>query len=277
MRLSAGYVVFDGLETLEGSIKSIRENVDHVLVSYQTKSWKGTKASDDLLPTLQGLQKKGLIDEIMEFTNFVTSPLITPEQVMQAKSFETRKRQSLLQRSLELGATHYMSIDADEFYLRDQFAEAVKQIEMNDLHATAVRYINYVTPTLHQGYSQFRIPFIYKITRQSVHTARQRFFSGVDPTRGLDDPSYSRSRLFESDLISMHHMEMVRKDLHLKYDSSSRMFYDDRKGISKLVEDIERAKKTGILRLNTFSLGDQPKFTDINLTPCEDLFGLVTD
>ena len=113
MKLSAGYVVFDGLETLEKSIRSIRQSVDFVLVSYQTVSWGNTNCSPNLVPTLEKLKKEGLIDEIMEFTKFRPSSLTTAEDVLRAKVYECNKRQSLLERSLELGATHYLSMDAD--------------------------------------------------------------------------------------------------------------------------------------------------------------------
>ena len=119
MKLSAGYVVFDGLETLEKSIRSIRQSVDFVLVSYQTVSWGNTNCSPNLVPTLEKLKKEGLIDEIMEFTKFRPSSLTTAEDVLRAKVYECNKRQSLLERSLELGATHYLSMDADEFYVKD--------------------------------------------------------------------------------------------------------------------------------------------------------------
>jgi len=61
MKLSVGYVVFDGLETLGQSIKSIRKNVDIVIVSYQTVSWGGTLASEALFQTLTDLKNSGLI------------------------------------------------------------------------------------------------------------------------------------------------------------------------------------------------------------------------
>lgn len=278
MTLSASYVVFDGLETLEGSIKSIRESVDLVLVSYQTVSWGGTKASSDLIPTLQELKRKGLVDEIMEFTKFVPSSLVRPEEVMQAKSFETVKRQSLLERSLGLGATHYLSMDADEFYIKSQFDLAKKTIEDDKLHATAVSYINYLTPTLHQGYSKFRVPFIYSIGQNSKHSSSQLMFGGVDPTRGIYDESYSRSKIFGKEEITMHHMEMVRNDLKHKYDASSR-YFSNRRGIPQLVDDIELSKKTGILKFNGLHFGDTKPGNkeDKVLTECEDLFGLMTD
>lgn len=278
MILSAGYVVFDGLETLEGSIRSIRESVDLVLVSYQTVSWGGTKASGDLIPTLQDLKRKGLVDEIMEFTNFRPSSLVSPDDVILSKRFETIKRQSLLKRSLELGATHYLSMDADEFYVKEEFDRAKSIIEMERLQATAVKYINYITPTLHQGYSKFKVPFIYQIGPRSAHSGLQMCFGEIDPTRGLHDESYSRTKVFSADEITMHHMEMVRKDLGSKYVSSSR-FFRDRSQIGQLVDDIENSKKTGVLRFRGIHFGDTKsgKREDKPLFECEDRFGLVTD
>ena len=258
MKLSAGYVVFDGLETLEKSIRSIRQSVDFVLVSYQTVSWGNTNCSPNLVPTLEKLKKEGLIDEIMEFTKFRPSSLTTAEDVLRAKVYECNKRQSLLERSLELGATHYLSMDADEFYVKDEFDEAKKQIIDNNLHATAVKYINYVTPTLHQGYSKFKVPFIYTIGSTSRHHSVQFMFSDIDPTRGIADDSYERSRVFDPGTITMHHMEMIREDLVGKYQASSR-FFRNRKLLPTLSEDIERAKDTGKLKYNAIHFGDTVK------------------
>lgn len=275
MKLAAGYVVFDGLETLEGSIKSIRESVDLVLVSYQTVSWGNTQCSPDLISTLQSLKAKGLIDEILEFTNFRPSSLVTPGDVIMAKSYECNKRQSLLERARELGATHYLSIDADEFYLKSQFDEAKRQIIEEDLHATAVKYINYLTPTLNQGYSKFTVPFIYKLGPNSKHHSAQYIFTDIDPTRGLLDESYTKARLFSRDVITMHHMEMIRKDLLHKYQSSSRYFHN-RSHLPILAEDIEVAKKTKEIKYRAIHFGDSlsGKNELINLVECEDLFGL---
>jgi hypothetical protein len=278
MKLAAGYIVFDGLETLEASIRSIRESVDIVIVSYQSISWGNTQCSPNLVPTLQELKGKGLIDVIMEFTDFIPSSLTTPNDVIRAKTYECNKRQSCLAKALELGATHYMSIDADEFYVKSQFDEAKKQIIKEKLHATAVHYINYLTPTLHQGYSKFKVPFIYEIGPKSRHHSVQFMFSDIDPTRGITDDSHTRGRVFERDLITMHHMEMVREDLIGKYQASSR-YFKRREDLPTLAEDISHAKETGELRFRAIHFGDS--LSGLNkkyvLTECEDLFGLMAN
>jgi hypothetical protein len=274
MKLAAGYVVFDGLETLESSIRSIRSEVDIVIVSYQTISWGGTQAKPELIPTLTRLRDLKLIDHLIEFTRFIPSPLASHESVMMAKSFELNKRQSCLELAKALGATHYLSMDADECYRSSEFAWAKKEIEENSLDATAVHYINYVTPTLHRGYSRWRVPFIYRITPNCRHHLMQGIFTGVDPTRGLLEDTYAKSRIFERDKLSMHHMEMVRHDVAQKYYASSRYFVN-RDSIPNLAQDVSRARETGSLTFTGVHLGDndEPRKPH-ELIRCENEFGI---
>jgi hypothetical protein len=276
MKLAAGYIVFDGLETLEKSIRSIRQSVDLVLVSYQKISWGNTRCSPDLLPTLQRLLDSGLVDEIMEFTDFVPSSLAKPDDVIIAKSFEANKRQSLLNRARSLNCTHYLSMDADEFYIESEFEHAKSVIVRDALDATAVKYINYVTPTLSRGISQWLVPFIYRITDSCKHSPDQMIFGGIDPTRGLMDfKNYKRSKIFSKDEILMHHMEMVRADISGKYRASSR-FFNDRSIIETLEKDILRTAETGKLHFASERFGERSDNKGRSLSLCEDRFGLMS-
>ena len=274
MKLAAGYIVFDGLETLEASIRSIRSNVDTIIVSYQTVSWSGTRASATLVQLLHDLRKKKLIDHVLEFTKFRPSSLVSQESVMMAKSFEMAKRQSCLDLAKSVGATHYMSIDADEFYRESELAWAKSQIEEQSLEATALHYINYVTPTLHRGHSRWKIPFIYKITPNCRHHSLQQIFSGIDPTRGLLDETYQKSRIFERGLISMHHMEMVRHDIAGKYQASSR-FFENRENLHILESDVIASRTSGELMFTKIHLGDSENAREVHkLISCENEFGI---
>lgn len=274
MKLAAGYIVFDGLETLEHSIRSIRQNVDLVIVSYQKVSWGGTLASPRLVPTLESLNSAGLIDELIEFTMFRPTSLRTAAEAMNAKKFELNKRQGCLELAKSRGCTHYMSMDADEFYRDSEFKAAKALIESENLDATAVHYVNYVTPTLHRGYSRWKVPFIYRITANSRHHVLQTHFSGIDPTRGMLDENYVRVKVFDKELISMHHMEMVREDLLAKYVASSR-FFPNRDLLPTLAEDITKSKDLGVLKFTKSHLGDtnDPR-EEQKLFQCENEFGI---
>lgn len=275
MKLAAGYIVFDGLETLEGSIKSIRQSVDEIIVSYQTISWGGTNSSPDLLARLEDLRDRKLIDRIIEFTKFRPSILRTPGEVLQAKKFELNKRQECLSLALSLDCTHYLSMDADEFYREKEFDVAKSQIETENLDATAVSYINYVTPTLNRGYARWLVPFIYRITPRTRHHVMQTHFSGIDPTRGMIDDSYAKWKVFDKEVISMHHMEMLRKDLTGKYLASSR-FFPNRALLPILAKDVHDSVESGVLKFTASHLGDtsNPKEGQ-QLFECENEFRLI--
>lgn len=274
MKLAAGYIVFDGLELLEASIRSIRPQVDLIIVSYQTISWRGTRSTENLANILTSLKNKGLIDEILEFTDFNPSPGITQAQILNIKEREKAKRQECLDLAKKMGCTHYMSMDADEFYRESELAAAKARIEKHNLDATAVKYINYVTPTLHRGYARWLVPFIYRITDACAHHFRQPIFAGVDPTRGVFDALYRSRHVFDPKEISMHHMELVRKDLVSKYESSSRYFPKMEK-LKILGKDVETARETGWIKFSHLHLGDydDPR-TPRQLVSCDNEFGI---
>lgn len=275
MKLAAGYIVFDGLETLDGSIRSIRNVVDEVIVSYQTVSWGGTVPSVNLRDHLEELRGRKLIDHIIEFTKFRPSILRTPGEVLQAKKFELNKRQECVSLALLLDCTHYLSMDADEFYRETEFVEAKKLISCESLDATAVSYINYVTPTLHRGYARWLVPFIYRITPRTRHHVMQTHFSGIDPTRGMIDESYVKWKVFDKEVISMHHMEMLRKDLTGKYLASSR-FFPNRTLLPILEKDVLESVGSGVLKFTASHLGDTSNPREgQRLFECENEFGLV--
>ena len=273
MKLAAGYIVFDGLETLGKSILSVRRQVDIVIVSYQTVSWGGTVCDPNLVNYLNELKEGGLIDHLIEFKNFHPSILRTPAQVLMAKRYELFKRQECLELAVKLGATHYMSMDADEFYRNGELASAKEYIERKNLDGTAVEYINYVTPTLHRGYARWKVPFIYKVTPKTRHHNMQTMFSGVDPTRGMVDDSFVRWEVLDRNLISMHHMEMVRSNLVEKYMASSR-FFPNRAALPILASDVEKSKSTKTLQFTGPHLGDSDTKVPQNLIECDNEFSL---
>jgi hypothetical protein len=275
MKLAAGYIVFDGLETLEASIRSVRNNVDFIIVAWQDVSWGGTSASPELIPTLQRLKEDGLIDRLIHFRNFTPSILRTPADVLRSKQYELTKRQACLDMAKDLKQfSHYLSMDADEFYREPEFKMAKEIIERDSLDATAVNYVNYVTPILHRGYSRWKVPFIYRITPKTRHHVMQTTFSGIDPTRGLVDDSYAKSLVFDRDIISMHHMEMIRDDLTAKYLASSR-YFPNRALLPGMADDIIKAKKTKVLTFTRAHLGDtDTPHANQQLIECKNEFGL---
>jgi hypothetical protein len=67
MVLGAAYNVFDGEELLEASIRSIRSNVDYIVVVYQTISNFGQPCSPNLIPILENLRKNKLVEDLVRY------------------------------------------------------------------------------------------------------------------------------------------------------------------------------------------------------------------
>lgn len=68
IRVGAAYNVFDGIELLEASIRSIRPIVSFVCVVYQSESNFGAKAAPASAKALQDLVRRGIVDELVHYS-----------------------------------------------------------------------------------------------------------------------------------------------------------------------------------------------------------------
>jgi hypothetical protein len=269
MKLGVSYIVFDGVELLEHSIKQIRKHVDYISVIYQNVSWFGVPLPKTDLIILQNLLRSKQIDELTVFSSFVPLKDKSTSSVMKSKGYETAKRQYGLNLCLRRGCTHYLCMDVDEFYETSQFVNAKSEIIKNNYDRTAARLINYVnTPTLHRGYDSVRVPFICRISQSSKMGSK--FFVKCDPTRGVMGIS-GKSHEFQPSMLTMHHMETVRKNLLLKYESTTRGLMD-RKRTGELVNIINSINE----KSTTFDFKKIifPKSGSGKLTSCKNIFNI---
>lgn len=269
MKLGVTYIVFDGAELLEHSIRQIKSHVNYINVIYQNVSWFGVPLPKEDLAILQNLLKTKQIDELVLFSSFVPLKDKSLSSVMKAKSYETAKRQAGLALCLRRGCTHYLCMDSDEFYESNQFANAKAEIIKNNYVQTASKFINYVnTPTLHRGYGAGYVPFICKISQAAKMGAK--FFLKCDPTRGISGIT-GKSHEFTTTGLVMHHMETVRRDLLLKYNSTTRGLMD-RKRTAELVAIIGKIDE----RSTSFDFKKIifPKSGHGKLTSCKNIFNI---
>lgn len=226
------YSVFDNEEMLEYSIKSIRKQVDYVNVVYQLESWYGNPASENLIPTLNALKKKGLIDELIEYK---ANPTI------KAVNQERNKRNMGLEHAKKAGVNYFMTMDCDEFYIDRELEKAKHFIVKNSITYSYVDIFNYFSPTLRSIYPAVSyVNFFSKITKSSkLVDSNKHSIALVDPTRMLGHLYNSKYYFMNS--IAMHHMTMYRKDILKKMTNSTcKQFYTsipESKGYMK-VEDI---------------------------------------
>lgn len=216
------YSVFDGEELLEGSLKSVRGEVDYINVIYQSVSWYGKPADPALLPLLLELKEKKLIDELAEFKPDLDRP---------PSANEIAKRNFGLQLARRFGCTYFMTMDCDEFYLAGEIKQAKEDIiRWNLSHSYCPQILYGFEPTsriVNSGGSGF-VPFFAKLRPWSKLASRTDLPCKADKTRCLARGFFAYEKVL--DRICMHHMNMVRKDLRAKVDNSS--FADGRLKIS---------------------------------------------
>ncbi len=206
------YSVFDGEELLEASIMSIRDCVDYVNVVYQTKSWYGTPANKNLVSMLKDMQKRKIIDELIEYV---------PQIGISAFVQEKTKRNLGLEYAKKHGVKYFMTMDCDEFYKKDEFRNAQNFIIKNDITHSYCDIFNYYSPTLRflQPTPSY-INFFSKIDKNSkLISNNKKCICSVDLTRMLNDCRFSKYWFLAS--ISMHHMTCYRKDLYKKINNST--------------------------------------------------------
>lgn len=209
MILSASVNLFDGEELLDAKLRALRNEIDHISIVYQTRSYAGNPCSPLLLDILGQLLEQGLVDELLEY-QFEPDPSANPQ------IFEADKRTRGLELARKFGATHFITMDADEFILSEAMAYAKQQVIEHDYDATACKLIDYwISPRyqvrgLAQAWGDYLyVPLIYKIRPGVAFTFEkhhENYFCIADTTRKL--PTQNPHRLDER--VIMHHMTTIR-------------------------------------------------------------------
>jgi len=120
--------------------------------------------------------------------------------------------------------THFMSLDADEYYLHSQLSNIKNLILENDYHATACRMRIFFKEPIYELYPHDNInavPLIYKILEGSEFKLATPYPIIFDPTRGPENISFDRFHLFPRNIIEMYHMSFVRKNIRMKMENVS--------------------------------------------------------
>lgn len=158
---------------------------------------------------------------------------------------ETDKRNFGLDLARRYSYTHFVMMDADEFYHRDQFLKAKNQFHVNPNLAGLVVPSNvyFGSPTLTIGRDITRVPFIHKITptlkfefNRSYPFAWEGKQIRIDPTRSMN----INSGVEYTENVVMEHYSHVRKDYAKKIRNSTARSNLER---STITQDLLRAKE----------------------------------
>lgn len=246
MKLAAIYNVWDDWDLFYESNRCIRPLVDGTILVYSTKSNSGEECTPSFNIDGFGFQYE-------------------PNLNLPPAQNERAKRNYGLQKARELGYTHFLMMDADEFYEPNEFLKEKERILKNDITGTVCRTkVYFREPTLTVGYDVTLVPFIHKITPDLCFTWNTKYpyaFEGprreirIDPTRQMN----INSGVEWSD-ITMHHMSWVRSDVRKKIRNSTA-----RQNIEKstIVRDYANSKE-----------GYYCEFYRAKIESCENLFNL---
>jgi len=211
MKLGISYNLFDGEELLKDSIKSIRDNVDHISIVYQTESNFGNPCSEELVPLINDLKSTGLVDEIYKYK---------PRVNKGGHYNEITKRNIGLYLSEGAKCTHHMAMDSDEFYISEQFKYMCEVMTKEEYDSAACQMVTYYK---HSNYvldpnEDYYVSLLFKIRQGKEYVLGIPFPVLVDPTRRMEP---AHCKIFNREEIEMHHMSYVRNNIAIKLQNSS--------------------------------------------------------
>lgn len=261
VRLCAIYNVWsDALDLLEYSIENISHAVDGVIVIWSEMSNYGTY--------------DGTIKLFADHYPNPKAKFYQCEPIKNAEPFnnERHKRNFGLDKARQLGYTHFIMMDSDEFYFADDVKNELKRFSNPSLTGLVCRTkVYFKSPTLTIGFDSTLVPFIHKITPGLIFEWNRDYpyawtkMNGkpftekkqirIDPTRQLN--IYSGVEWSE---IVMHHYSWVRKDPMVKIKNSSAKVNIEN---STIYQDFLTAKE-----------GQYCQFYNTELARCPNFFGL---
>lgn len=238
MKLSAIYTMWDDTDLFRESAKNIRKVVDGIILVESLTSNFGEKCKYFDFPI------HWQHDQIHNKEHF-HHYLMEPDLQLAPAVNERAKRNFGLDEARKLGYTHFIMLDADEFYLPEEFLKEKERIERDNLAGTVCRVKCYFAhPCLTIGYDVTLVPFIHKITPELRFTWNTKYpfaFEGpkreirIDPTRQMNIDSG-----VEWSDITMHHYSWIREDYQKKIRNSTARENIER---STVVKDLLHAKE----------------------------------
>tara|TARA_R110000824_G_scaffold170441_4_gene347795 strand:+ start:3774 stop:5177 length:1404 start_codon:yes stop_codon:yes gene_type:complete len=213
MKLAAIYNVFDAEELLTHSIRSIKEVVDVIIIVYQNVSNYGELHTN---PDFEEWLRELNTDIIIKYKpKIINSPL-------NGEINERTKRALGARQALDAGCTHYLFVDCDEFYDKNQFARAKEVIIVNDYDSSACLLSTYYKKATYKlvPNEAYYVPFICKLQKGVTKFANHPDYPvAADPSR-KSSPFDNFKKFAREDLV-MHHYTMVRANIITKFKNHS--------------------------------------------------------
>lgn len=203
MKLAGIYNVWDGVELLRGSIDQLE--LDLIIIVWQDVSNFGERFDPMERMKADGIDKLPNVifhKYIPVFHTGITN--------------EINKRQKGLQIAKEHNCTHFLHLDCDEYYDKQEFKNAKNYILENDIQGSVCKIYTYFRkPTYRlETPDGYFVPFIHRLKGNSKIDKIYPFY--VDPSRKVNE-----TKVIELDKIIMHHFSWVRENIERKANNST--------------------------------------------------------
>jgi hypothetical protein len=167
-----------------------------------------------------------------------------PNLSLSAMTNETNKRNFGLDMARKEGYTHFLTMDADEFYEPEPFLKAKERFKNEDLAGLVVPSVVYFgSPELTIGRDITLVPFIHKLTPTIYHQFNKHYPFAWDKRQIVIDPTRSlniNSGVEYTEDVVMHHYSWVRSDYRRKIRNSTARANLER---STILTDLRQAKE----------------------------------
>lgn len=256
MKLAAIIISWDDdIKMLETCVEKLPAAIDGLIIISSETSNFGEKARKWKLASWRG-------------THFY----IEPDLKKIPRDNETAKRNFGLDKARELGFTHFLMMDADEFYDPAEFYKESERFKNDNLLGLVCRTkVYFRLPTLTIGYDTTLVPFIHKITPKLRFIWNEQYPFAWTATDGVPFTQNKKIRIdptrqmniasgVEWSEITMHHYSYIRSDLRKKVRNSTARYNLEK---STIFQDYLEAKE-----------GYYCKFYGKTLESCQNLFGV---
>jgi hypothetical protein len=211
MRLGVSYNFFNGEEHLIASLRSVRSSAAHINVIFQRISNSGNPATAEASARLQDACNQGLVDHVH---------LFEPDLRAARSKNELSKRRQGMKLSRIAGCSHFLCMDADEFYRHTEIEFAKRTITDNGYTITTVNSFFHLRRPIYRTLDTTNVAFICRLNLFTRIGSSRYPAQMIDPTRQIS--TFPRRHcFFSSDSVAMYHMNFVRHDFASKFKNSS--------------------------------------------------------
>jgi hypothetical protein len=211
MRLGVAYNFFNAEEHLLASLRSVRNAVDFIVIIYQTVSNAGDIWTDEAHTALEAAVSSNLADMAIEYT---------PDAGLSRQENELKKRKLGLAQCRTARCSHFLSMDADEFYRHSELEESKSIILRDCLTRTTVSSLFHLQRPVYRSLDTTNVAFICRLDWLTRIGVPKYPAPMVDPTRKVGTFP-GRHTHFGSETVAMYHMNFVRKNFASKLRNTS--------------------------------------------------------